>query len=219
MTTNPVSLWEPEARWAVQEWSVLFDAERQKLFAGNGAVNQSSTYVRLGAAAKRSFEIVADQLLHRVRDLLAKRDVAEQIGTSDAATETIVGPIERRAREAVPNGENVAAARGFLNVTMLTGPLQQTERELRAAVATLRTAICNEIETRLAQLAAAKQTAAQRTVSERWQRWHQLSGIVRNFWPLAVAIVVIASYVGMHFKLFDPLWHAIANKLSTPHQP
>lgn len=133
MTTNPASLWEPEAHWAVQEWSVLFEAERQKLFAANGAVNQASTYVRLGAAAKRSFEIVADQLLHRVRDLLAKRDVAEQIGAPDDATEVIVGPIERRAREAIPNGEHVAAARGLLNVMMLTGPLQQTEQELRVA--------------------------------------------------------------------------------------
>jgi hypothetical protein len=219
MTTNPASLWEPEAQWALREWNARFEAERQQLFEPINAVNQPRTYVQLGAAAKRSFEVVSDQLLHRARDLLAKRDVAEQIGAPEAATEVIVGPLERRALEAVPDGANVAAARGMLNAGMLSGPLQQTAAELRAAAASLRTAIRNEIEARLAQLAATKQAAAQRAASERWQRWHQLSGIVRNLWPLVLAIVAGVGYIAGHFNVLTELWHAISDKLWNAHRP
>jgi len=218
MTVHPASLWEPDARWAVQEWEALFEAERRRLFEPINAINQTNTYVQLGAAAKRFFEIVGDRLLHRVRDLLPKRDSADQIGTPEASTDVIVGPLERRALEAVPDGGNVAAARGLLNAGMLTGPLQQIERDARAYAASLRIAIRNEITARLAQLDAAKQTAAQRATSERWQRWHQLSGIVRNLWPLVLAVVAGVSYLAGHFDVLTTLWHAIVDRL-TPHQP
>ncbi len=175
--------------------------------------------MQLGAAAKRFFEIVGDRLLHRVRDLLPKRDGADQIGTPEASADVIVGPLERRALEAVPDGGNVAAARGLLNAGMLTGPLQQIERDARTYAASLRTAIRNEIAARLTQLDVAKRTAAQRATSERWQRWHQLSGIVRNLWPLVLAVVAVIGYIAGHFDVLTTLWHAIVGKLSGAHSP
>lgn len=166
--TTPVdvsTVWEAEANWAVREWRAQFDPEHQRLRREPGAMNNSRTWLMIGAAAKRSFETVSDQLLQRVRDLLAKRDDPDHIGSASSASAAIAGPLTRRALEGVPNGEQVAKDRGMLSPGMMTGSLQLARREIERMGASLQTTLSNEIAMRLAQIETAKKKAERRLES------------------------------------------------------
>ncbi len=151
------ALWQAEANWAVSEWRAQFEPEQRRL--KSSGINSSGTWVQIGATAERSFEIVADQLLQRVRDVLARRDDADHIGPADHAAAVIASPLTRCALEGVPNGERVAEERGFMSTGMLTGPLSQTSKEIQQAGTALQAALSREIAIRLAQIEAAKKLA------------------------------------------------------------
>lgn len=159
------TVWEAEANWAVREWRAQFEPESRRLKSEAGAMNNSRTWVLIGAVAKRSFETVSDQLLQRVRDLLAKRDQPDHIGSASSASAAIANPLTQCALGGVPNGERIARERGLLSPGMLTSSLDFARRDIQRMAASLQTTLANEISMRLAQIETAKKKAERRLES------------------------------------------------------
>lgn len=153
------ALWQAEANWAVSEWRAQFEPEQRRLKSSAGGLNSSGTWVQIGDAAKRYFETLQDELLKRVRDVLATRNDSDHIGPADHAAAEIAGPLIRCALESVQKTESAAMQRGFLSPGMVTGPLSKTRAEIQQAGNKLQSALRSEITIRLAQIESAKKLA------------------------------------------------------------
>lgn len=153
------ALWQAEADWAVQEWRAQFEPEHRRLKGETGAINGSRLWVMTGAAAKRFFETVSDQLLQRVRDLLARRDDPDHIGPPDLAAAAIVRPLTQCALEAMRKAERAARERGSNAVNMYIDPLIRASKEIQQAGAASQAALAREIAMRLSQIDAARKLA------------------------------------------------------------
>jgi hypothetical protein len=159
------ALWEAEANWAVREWRALFEPEQKRLKREPGAISGSRVWLMIGAAAKRSFETISDQLLQRVRDLLAKRDDPDHIGSPDLAAAAIVRPLTQCALEAMRHGERAARERRSMAVNMYVEPLTKAGQEIQRVGSELQTTLAREISIRLSQIDAAKKKAERRLES------------------------------------------------------
>lgn len=204
MTGEGSKLWDADATWAVQEWTALYDPDRYKLLSNP---NSSNTYKELGTKAKRAFEIIGNQLLHRVRDLLPKRDSAELIGAPEEVANRLVGPLLRCALDAVASAVRAGDNRGMSARTYYSEPLAQITKELEAAGSALRTAVQNEVSARLAQIDAATKATAHRTTNEMWERFYHMSNTAKVVVPVVIFGI---GYAAGELRLFTTMWHIIA---------
>lgn len=157
--------WDYEAKWAVQEWSARFDAERREAMNVSGASNSGATWVRISNSAKRTFETVSDELLQRVRIVLAARRSAEQIGSAESAATALAKPLIKAALAAVPNADQVARTHGFSSPNMLKGPLELASRAIERRGAAFEAAISNEVSIRLSEIVEDARTTERRVES------------------------------------------------------
>jgi hypothetical protein len=161
MAADPADLWQPEANKAISDWSSQFDPKRLEILYAPGARQSSNTYGTIGAEAKRAFDDVASTLLERVRDLLTRCNNLDQIGAPELVAKILADPLERKARDAIPNASQVANL-GFTNTGLLEGILGQPKQQIREAAAILRSQLQNEVLLRREQIDGATHASRRR---------------------------------------------------------
>jgi len=212
MAADPADLWQPEASKAVSDWSAQFDPKRLEMLRAPGARQSSSTYGNIGAEAKRAFDDAAHKLLERVRDLLTRCNGLDQIGTPELAATLLVDPLERHARDAIPNTRQLANL-GFINVALLENILGQPRQQIQAAASILRARLQNEVQLRRTQIEQAAQSAAKQSRNEWWQRAaNQVTVINFGF----ASIGFLSGYAAGKFDLLGKLLKLIGFDGSSP---
>lgn len=213
MADDPAKLWRPQAQGAVHEWATLHEPKRLELLRVTGAMNNSNTYSAIGEEAKQAFDEVGERLLLRVRDLLTRCDDLDQIGTPEEVAMLLIDPLERTAREGIPDARQVAQSRGFTNTALLEGSLAQAKQQLQKSAALLRARLQVEVQLRRQQIDQAKLSASKRTKTERVKLTYYLVRIAAVLIP---ALFVAIDYFSDSVNLLGWLWHLLGFDASAP---
>jgi hypothetical protein len=213
MADDPAKLWLPQAQGAVYEWATLHEPKRLELLRVTGAMNNTNTYSAIGEEAKRAFDEVGERLLSRVRDLLTRCDDFDQIGTPEEVATLLIGPLERTAREGIPDARQVAQSRGFTNIALLEGPLAQAKQQLQKSAALLRAQLQTEVQLRRQQIDQAKLSASKRTKTECVKLTYYLVRIAAVLIP---AVFVAIDYFSDSVNLLGWLWHLLGSDAGAP---
>jgi len=192
MAADPAILWQPEANKAVNDWSAQFDPKRLEILRAPGAHKNSDTLGAIGAEARRAFDDAAAKLLERIRDLLTRCNSLDQIGAPELVAKMLVDPLERKAREAIPNASQVTNL-GFTNKPLLEGILGQPRQQIQAAASILRARLQNEVLLRREQIDGAAHASRRRLESDLLGDFVRLGKTALNDGHKDVAAVLAAA--------------------------
>jgi hypothetical protein len=149
---DPTALWQAEAAWAVERWRAIFDPVQQQ-FLQPTTINNSRSYVLASDAARAAFEEVAQLVIQRVRELLAKRRLPHHIGSPEMCAALLVDPLRQKAIDSVNKISERAAKRGFQPAdNMVDAPLTKTRQKIETRADTLHAAIMAEVAMRHEEL-------------------------------------------------------------------
>lgn len=192
-------MWQAEAAWAVEQWRAIFDPAQQKLLQPT-TINNSRSYVLASDAARAAFEEVAQLVIQRVRELLAKRRLPHHIGSPEACASLLVDPLSKKALDSISKLGTKAKQRGFDAFdNMIGGPLAKDRQKIENRAATLRSAIAAEVTIRLeeinAELSKEQMAVAAATTKNKPETWLQSAsrriGVIRNlWWPIGVLFTI-----------------------------